>query len=191
VSTPLGTLQIADLEFVVTTAKLDAFVSRSSGPPRMSWGFTVETAREAEPYSDWEPQLSSEILFYTRPGELTSWRDVAPLTIEWDDPATPDNDPWASLYVFEHAPMPRGRAELVRVDDEIRLRLTGSCAVWWDDTYGKDLELRLDTAVDFVGVLSGRDSEAEAREGAEPFLDGSLLRYHRDEYGVATLRPRR
>lgn len=186
-------LQIADLRFTIDSAKLDAFVSEA-GPQRpkaiLHWGFRVEASRTEEPHSDWTPVLKSEILFETGPGELSAWTDVAPRTITWTTPFTPNNDPYSSLYVFEHAAMEQGQAGLSVDQGVVRLRLEGTCNVCWDEKYGEGLKLILDTAVDFAGILCARDSEEVARRHAESLLDGAGLRFFRDEYGVSSLRPR-
>ncbi len=184
----MDTLQIADLHFNVDWAKLDAFVSASD--QRLNWGFKVMASRSEQPHEDWTPELTSEILFSTAPGELGAWWDIAPRTITWTSPITAENDPWASLYMFEHEPMMRGTAEVYSQAGVVRLRVNGICAVNWDETYGQDLPLSLDTALSFDGVLCARDSEEEARQRTAPYLDGAGLRFVRDEYGVSSLRAR-
>jgi hypothetical protein len=178
-------LRIADLEFPVVSCLLKAYC----GEDNLLWIFEVECGPHASgELESYAPKLELN-LFQTAPGEMQHWWELAPREASW----VADNDngitPSGMLRIFEHTLLSQSQARLSSANGEMQLNLTGRCDVHFNERYGRNLPLTLDTAVKFDGIWLGRAPEALCCALIDPYLDFEDFKYSPTEHGVSVLRP--
>lgn len=178
--------RIADQEFSVVSSRLEAFIARD----RLCWGFVIQARSDDPNFERWDPRVSSDIFAETKSRTLSSWHDLPPVKTAWTDKNDTDTCPSAFLYVFEHAPIYKCSLELLADSSQLRLTLSGKCDVnYREDYFDTGLDLEIDVAISFYGVLCGKRSKSEAEAMVEPYLPLSELSYTQDSAGVGLMTP--
>ena len=178
--------RIADQEFSVVSSRLEAFVARD----RLCWGFVIQARSDDPNFERWEPQVSSDIFVETKSTTLSSWHDLPPVKTAWTDKNDTDTCPSAYLYVFEHTPIYECSLELRTDSGQPRLSLSGKCDVnYSQDYFDTGLDLEIDVATSFYGILCGKRSKSEAEALVKPYLSLSELAYTQDSAGVGLMVP--
>ena len=175
-------LSIADLVFPVDRSRLELFRADS----RLCWGFVIESTGRTIEGCDWIPQLSSEVLFETKAGEIESWRHVAPRQVEWSLAATDETSPHATLYLFEHLFIYNCTIDLLPLPNGIELHLQARCDVYFNEQYESNLALEAECPLNCT-VLCGRLNEVDARRSISPYLAVEDFGFDQDENGVSRL----
>jgi hypothetical protein len=179
-------MRIADLEFNVASCRLEAYCHDD----KMQWDIQIEcNSHVTGPFHGHEPTLSLS-LFQTPIGAFSHWSDLAPRDARWSDKNDTDVTPSGMLYIFEHTPIFRCKAQLVKECGIMRIIVEGKCDVYYDEKYDTDLDLRLDSTVVFHGVWFGRWPESDCRSAISVFLDPIDFDYSLTEDGVSILTPK-
>jgi len=179
-------LRIADLEFAVVCCWLEAYCDTD----RMHWDIEVECARHADrKFHGHEPTLSLS-LFETPPKAFGHWTELAPRALRWVEKNDTDVTPSGSLYIFEHTPIFECQVRCFDRAGQMQVELDGKCDVYFDEQYETNLDLHLDSAVVFRGVLFGRQPEVECRKEIGRFLNPNDFAFSPTEHGVSLLTPK-
>lgn len=189
--------RIADIDFVATSARLKAGIDRNAfydesmmiWEAEMVWSIEIEATTNVPEFSEWIPHISGT-LFITSPHEFDVWQGLAPRSIDWIEPNDTDDVPSAVLYIFEHTPLFECNAECYIEDNQFRLRLSGRCDVYFDETYDEYLPIEIDLPLQFFGIWCGREPEEECRGDLAQFLNNEDFDYVETEHGVSLLKPR-
>jgi hypothetical protein len=166
---------IDDLRFDAGDVRIEAY--RSIDGEHVHWGIVVACTKGP---LDWEPVLTAESLFVTRPEELLGVRDLgaraAGLTAGRHAP---------TLYVFDSHELRNCSTVLAfGAQDELEFTCTGQCDVFWDERYGKDLALWMRVRVRRVVLLAAGSGEAQARSSYGRFLNVDRFSYDSAEGGL-------
>lgn len=179
-------LQIADLEFEVSSCRIEAYCDLDT----MKWDFEVEAASHADgKFYNYNPYLSLS-LFETTPQAFRYWTDLAPREVYWTEKNDTDVTPSGQLYIFEHTPIFACRARCYRNANQVRIEVEGKCDVYFDEQYDTDLDFHLDSDVAFRGIWFGRQPESACRSEVARFLNSDDFDFFQTEHGVSMLTPK-
>jgi hypothetical protein len=156
----------------------------------MKWDIEVECAPHPErKFHGHGPKLSLS-LFETPPNAFSHWTSLVPRDVRWAEKNDTDVTPSGMLYVFEHTPIFECHARCFDEAGKMQVALDGKCGVYYDEHYGTNLDLHLDSSVVFRGVWYGRRSESECRKDIARFLNPDDFAFTPTEHGVSMLTPR-
>ncbi len=179
-------MRIADLEFEVTSCRIEAYCHVE----KMQWDIQIECNSHADgKFHGYKPVLSLS-LFETPAQAFSHWTDLAPRNARWGDKNDTDVTPSGMLYIFEHTPIFESYARCANRGGEMYVKLDGKCDVYFDEQYDTDLELHLDSPVVFRGVWFGRRPESDCRKAISHFLNPDDFDYAPTENGVSMLTPK-
>lgn len=180
-------MRLADLEFDVVSCRLEAYCHADT----MQWDIEVECNSNADGrFHGYKPSLSLS-LFETLPRAFSHWTDLAPRDARWVEKNDTDETPSGMLYVFEHTPVFECVARcFIANGGAMCVELDGKCDVHFDEQYGTDIELHLESAVTFRGVWFGRLPESDCRDAISRFLDPNDFDFAPTEHGVSLLTPK-
>ncbi len=180
-------LRIADLEFVVASCQLEAYCSAE----RMKWDVELKCKENAKGmFHGYEPKLSLS-LFETPPNAFRHWTNLFPRETSWTESEDNDEVPCGMLYIFEHTLIYETHVGcFCEESGQMRIQLEGKCDVHYDEVYGQNLDLHLDTQFTFSRVWFGRSSEDQCRDEISPFLNPDDFDYTQDKNGVSLLVPK-
>lgn len=181
--------KISDLDFSVESAVLDAFIDKED--MSLNWGLEIEAAQKIVDDQEWEPQATVEILCKTKPGELKQWSDIAGKEVNWKEAFDEDDEPYGILYVFEHEPIYKSKIKLLQNGNGgIRIDWNAKCDVRWGQKYGTNLDLDINTKLNFKGILFGRKSEPQCKDMLAEFFPVEDFVFTTNENGVSIMKPR-
>lgn len=176
--------QISDLSFSIESAILDAFIDEEKNV--MNWGIEIQSQG-----NNWHPQAYSEVLLNTAPEELTNWRGISGREITWSSPLNEADEPYGVLYVFGHEPIYNSNIQLnLSADNSLILKWDAYCDIYWDEKYGSNLQLRIETALFFQGILCGRRNKAECEHLVKHFFSLDDFEYTLNKNGVSIMVPK-
>jgi hypothetical protein len=75
-------------------------------------------------------------------------------------------------------------------DNGVGITWKAKCNVYWDEKYDSDLDLLIETPIEFKGVWFGRSSEYDAKLILTKAFDPSNFFYTRTEHGVSLFKPK-
>jgi hypothetical protein len=171
--------RIKDRVFVVDSAFLFAEI-RELTEARTMWGarnegiawFVEVRSKEniAGENDGWEPYAECICKFPRLP-----WQSIDGQVLEWDDSWDEEmGNQRSSLYLFDHCPIMNSRLEFSeRRKTEFNLRWQGQCDLFWDEEYGENLELLIETKVQFIGIAVYKGDPSIARRMLSQFQNPS------------------
>ncbi len=181
-------LKLADLDFEIESAILEAFVDVDDMVIR--WGVEVQAKPGSGELSRWAPKAVSEQFFASGPGEMNHWMDLAGTRVAWADPSDSEGEYRGTLYVFEHAPVYSSQLTIGKGKaDGLSLSWEGKSDVNWTPEYGAGLDFSIETDLRFIGIWFGRQPEKECAPLLSQFLDPGLFEFVKTEHGVSLFRP--
>jgi len=169
----MNELRIKDLNFAVSEAVLLARISADE----FYWSISIDAKYpEGRIRGEvWEPKVYSENLFPLAGKALDHWRDILGRTIEWDDCYDlKTGDPIASVCVFEHLDIYKSKLTFGEATggDSFKVDWRARCDVYFDDDYGEDLELSIQTEVKFAGVEVPFQDEVKSQALLRQYIRG-------------------
>ena len=182
--------KIEDIHFDIEYAILDAFVDDED--MTLNWGVEVAGVRKDVGGQSLKPKAQSEILFKTRPEELTHWTDIAGKEISWEEGLDEEEEPYGTLYLFEHEPVYDSTILLGKGlnKNEIRIEWKGKCDLHWTekDNVGQSFEIAANLA--FKGIWFGRDPEPKSLAVLENFFSKEDFEFTVED-GASLFSPKR
>jgi len=180
--------KIRDENFNIEFAYLDAFVDKDE--KLLTFGLQIKAEGKENVFDSEEPHFNSEVLLKIEPNKIKKWKDIAGKIIQWKDYPDEEEEPHALFYVFEHEAVYNAKIEFENVDNQIFVKIKALCDINWTKKYSNNIPLEIETKVDFLGVLCGKDtSEKECKNEIKPYLDIDNLKYVQNKYGVSVLIP--
>jgi hypothetical protein len=179
-------LRIANLEFAIVSCRLEAYCRAEN----MQWDIQVECAEHRErKFHGHAPTLSMS-LFETSQNAFRRWPQLAPREVRWIEKNDTDVTPSGTLYIFEHTPIFQCYARCFDDAGKMHVKLDGKCDVYFDEHYGKNLSLHVDSSVVFRGVWFGRQPESECKSEIARFLNPDDFEFITTVHGVSMLIPK-
>jgi len=118
-------MRIADLEFNVASCRTEAYCHDD----KMQWDIQIECNSHVNgAFHDHAPTLSLS-LFETPNQAFSHWSDLAPRDARWAEKNDTDITPSGMLYIFEHTPIFKCIAQLVKERGIMRIKVDGMCDV--------------------------------------------------------------
>jgi hypothetical protein len=153
----MNKFSIADLEFAPDFAQLIADIRNG----RIEWSISISAEPRVIRGEQWQPRASSDHLVALDSRFLEYWQDAFAKSVEWDDCCNPINDRvHALLYVFEHTEIYKSRIDFVpRKGRDVFVNWHALCDVFFDEEYESRLNLCIQTAATFNGVVVGTAGE--------------------------------
>lgn len=177
--------RIADIDFQNQNAYLDAYVDEQE----LVFGIHIQGSSKNNQFKDWKPHVESDALLRFKPGELKTWSDIAGRTIQWQDAHDSDQEPYAFLYVFEHEPIYQSKVMFENIHGEVFVKWNALCDVGFDEKYGVQLPLNIESSVSFAGILFGDKPEEQCKKLIEPYLQPHHFQFIKNKYNVSLLVP--
>ena len=180
--------QIKDMNFDIEFAYLDAYIDEDE--KIINFGLQIRGVKNNKIFDGNNPHFSSEILLKIKKNKINKWQDIAGKIIEWKDSPEDEEEPHALFYVFEHEEVYNARIEFKKINNRIMVDIEALCDVGWDKKYYDNLPLKIETEIDFFGIMCGKDTtEEECKKAIKPYLDISNLKYVQNKYGVSIMIP--
>ncbi|MEM1143643.1 MAG: hypothetical protein AAGI88_13770 [Pseudomonadota bacterium] len=182
----MNKLSVANIEFAVAEAVLDAYVAATG----LCWGFRIQSEYGQSPYNHWAPKLESEVVLTTTE-RLGSYNDFGPVEISWGPPNDNSLVPSAYLYIFEHTPVYDSKVRLFRDQNGFKVQVHATADIVTDcEEISGPTTVIAQSSLDFMGILCGRCSEQESLDLVGQYMDPECLIFERDNYNVGILRPK-
>lgn len=183
--------EIADLQFDIQHATLDAFIDDSDFS--VKWGVEIQAIEKNISGHAWQPRAYSEIIMKTAAYEIKSWKQVIGKTISWDNCYDEETEEYrAALYIFEHEDIYNSVFKFNSLQGNgVGITWKAKCNMYWDEKYDSDLDLLIETPIEFNGIWFGRISEDDAKLLLEKALDPSDFFFTKTEHGVSLFKPKR
>ncbi len=141
--------------------------------PQMNWYIDIDlergdfiyelTPEDLEDLEEGEEYIYESVaprLYHNNGFELdiTSWKDIEGITLNWDSECNEKGEEAGYLYVFEHEDVTKGKIEfLKRNGTQFFVRWSGTANVYWNEEYGADVPFLFEGEVNFDGISAHCD----------------------------------
>ncbi|MCP3944445.1 MAG: hypothetical protein GY710_23605 [Desulfobacteraceae bacterium] len=156
----------------------------------IKWGLNIQTKSDKGKFSHWYPMACAKNFIVSPPMQLNHWLDLAGTNVSWKKPYGPDDDPYATLYVFEHEPIFNSKITINRKEKSLYIKWGGLSDVNCNLKYGQSLSLEIETELFFKGIWFGRESEADSKALLSQFLDPNLFKFIKTEHEISLFQPK-
>jgi hypothetical protein len=181
----MSVFRISDLSFDIINAGLKGRIMNE----HIFWALSIQAQYTGRfRGEEWRPRAYCEKLPQISEENVTRWTDILDRTIEWKNNVDEETGaPIASLCIFEHLDIYDSKLTFGKREDynSFDIDWQAKCDVFFDNDYGKDLDLVIQTRVVFEGVEVPFQEEGESEvlfrkcipEGEFSFLAGDGRSY--------------
>ncbi|QSW90056.1 hypothetical protein J0383_04365 [Flavobacterium endoglycinae] len=189
--------KIKDNFFEIKHAYLDAFIKEQNN--QLIFGLQIKAISTDDYenvdtsnsfYPEDELFFNAEIILKIKSGEIQNWTDISGKIVEWNDYPEDEEEPHALLYLHEHTQVYNSKIEFKNVNDKIVVIIDALCDLYLNEAFSDHLPLKIETEVDFFGILCGKNSEQNSIKSVQPFLDMRNLKWVQNKYGVSVIVPK-
>jgi hypothetical protein len=183
--------KIADLKFDIQHATLDAFIDDIDFS--VKWGIEIQTINKNISGHVWQPKAYSEILMKTAAYEIKTWKQIIDKTISWNGCYNEETEEYrAALYIFEHEDIYDSVIKFTSLHGNgVGITWKAKCNVYWDEKYHSDLDLLIETPIEFNGIWFGKTSEDDAKLILAKAFDPAGFFFIKTDHGVSLFKPKR
>ena len=179
---------IEDLHFDIKEAILDAFINKKD--MTINWGIKITTIEKKIDEQFISPEAYSEIIFKSSPGEIKHWSEIAEKTISWKESCDDKGDPIGYLYTFEHEPLYESEVSFkLNSNKNIFVEWNSKCDIHWNQKYGEELSLKIQSDIKFEGIWFGKKPESQCKDLLSKFFPIEDFKYIVTSHGVSLFVP--
>lgn len=183
------------VEFPILQARLEPFFDDDSEPKdeRLVWHLAIQAKGKApliEGEGGWDCNIGLQSdpgeLLRTKPGELSSWLDLAGREGAWAEREDERGEPHALLDLFEATPMYACRWRLGAYQDRLQLHLEAKVDPQLGEGWREGLDLVIETPLELEAIPFGKRRESACRAQIERFGLKDRFEFH-SKGGVSRL----
>jgi len=176
--------RIKDWYFDIEYSYLDAFIDEDN--EFIIFGIKIKTKKNDN--IGFEPKIDSEILLKIKPKIITKLQDISGINIEWEKfPKYGSKEPYMFLIIDEHEELFNTKIKFIKTDQKIIVKINAFCKMYINNEYKENLQIEIETEIDFIGIFCGNLKEEECINEIKPYME--INKYNRTKLDVSIMIP--